>query len=104
MHTSGGEDMIRTAKSVFFETQTLVFGVTVPTSLSDTSCRSVYSKSSLDQVKQLAAIAIDAGVDGLACSPWEVSELRALYPGVLLVIPGIRSADLDAHDQQGQES
>jgi len=55
----------------------------------------------LDQVKRLAVLAQESGVDGLVCSPHEVEMVRALVgPDLLLVVPGIRPAWAEAGDQK----
>ncbi len=49
---------------------------------------------------RLGRLAIEAGADGLVCSPREVALLRqALGAAVKLVVPGIRPAGSDAGDQ-----
>ena len=45
--------------------------------------------------------AVEAGVDGLVCSPLEVAEVRRIAgPEKLLVTPGVRSSDAAAGDQK----
>jgi orotidine-5'-phosphate decarboxylase len=55
----------------------------------------------VQQVMRLARLAVDAGADGLVCSPQEVSALRAsLGEAVPLVVPGIRPAGAAVGDQK----
>ena len=43
----------------------------------------------------------EAGMDGIVCSPLEAAAMRALLgPDTLLVVPGIRSAGVDAGDRK----
>jgi orotidine-5'-phosphate decarboxylase len=53
------------------------------------------------QVERLARIAVEAGVDGLVCSPHEIARLRRILPDqVKLVVPGIRPAGSAGDDQK----
>ena len=53
-----------------------------------------------EQVLRLGRLAIEAGADGLVCSPLEVAMLRqALGPAVKLVVPGIRPEGAASGDQ-----
>lgn len=54
----------------------------------------------VEQVRQLAASAIDCGLSGLVCSPEEVADLRARHPSAFLVTPGIRLSDGTKDDQR----
>lgn len=56
-------------------------------------------------VKELVALrvrnAMDAGMDGLVCSPLEAASVRAAAsPHAILVTPGVRSAGADSGDQK----
>jgi orotidine-5'-phosphate decarboxylase len=45
--------------------------------------------------------AMDAGVDGVVCSPLEVARVREIAgPRATLVTPGVRSAGAEAGDQK----
>ena len=44
--------------------------------------------------------AMEAGVDGIVCSPLEVAMVRALAPRAILVTPGVRSAGVGKGDQK----
>ena len=52
------------------------------------------------RVDALAALAHDAGLDGVVCSPKEAKRLRGRFgEGFVLVTPGIRPRRLSADDQ-----
>jgi len=56
-------------------------------------------------VRDLVALrvrkAMDAGIDGLVCSPLEAAEVRRLAgPAAILVTPGVRSAGAGKGDQK----
>ena len=45
--------------------------------------------------------AMEAGIDGIVCSPLDAARVRAITgPGKLLVTPGVRSPSADAGDQK----
>ena len=54
-----------------------------------------------EQVVSLGKLAVEAGANGLVCSPLEVSLLRqALGAGPVLVTPGVRPAGAGVGDQK----
>ncbi len=79
-----------------------ILAVTVLTSYDDADLRAAgYDMSVRDLVAQRARQALEAGVNGLVCSPEEVSNLRAIVGDKLvLVTPGIRPAGAEAGDQK----
>lgn len=83
-----------------------ILGVTVLTSLDDGDLSDLGTTgSSSDQVARLAELAMTAGVDGLVCSPLEISLLRSRFGpasagGPILVVPGIRPQGSDRDDQR----
>jgi orotidine-5'-phosphate decarboxylase len=109
VHASGGPAMLRAAADAAAETRgqdggprTRVLAVTVLTSLDDADLQAVGQHTPAgEQVERLGALARDQGVDGLVCSPREISRLRAaLGPGVALAVPGIRPTWSIAGDQK----
>jgi len=48
---------------------------------------------------QRVAAAAEAGCDGVVCAASDVREAKNLMPKLLAVVPGIRPAGADAHDQ-----
>ena len=79
-----------------------LLAVTVLTSLDTKSLQSLgVGRSAEDQVVKLACLAVEAGVDGIVCSPREIRPLRqVLSPEISLVTPGIRLAGSDLDDQK----
>ncbi|MFL5275035.1 MAG: orotidine 5'-phosphate decarboxylase / HUMPS family protein, partial [Myxococcales bacterium] len=60
-----------------------------------------FTGSPAEAALRLARLAMEAGADGVGCSPEEVALVRReLGPGPLLVVPGIRAADATKYDQQ----
>ena len=89
IHASGGSAMIRAAHQaagVAATDRPIILAVTVLTSLDQTDLVAVgVAGTPAEQVMRLARLAIEAGADGLVCSPLEVAMLRqALGPAVKL--------------------
>jgi len=105
IHAQGGPAMIRAAREAsdaFGESRPRIIAVTVLTSLdADDLALMGVSGSVEDQVVRLGRMAMDAGADGLVCSPKEISPLRqALGASPILVVPGIRPAGSAMGDQK----
>jgi orotidine-5'-phosphate decarboxylase len=79
----------------------LLLAVTVLTSLDAEALHATgVAGGPRQQVLRLARLALEAGADGLVCSPLEVAMLRdALGPAPVLVVPGIRPEGSAADDQ-----
>ncbi len=110
VHACGGAAMMqgaakaaRKAAKDFGVTRPWVLGVTVLTSLSaeDLAATGVRKGSVQSQVLRLAELAKDCKLDGVVCSPREVTALRkALGPKFKLVVPGIRPSWAASNDQK----
>lgn len=103
LHASGGTSMMRAARdAVGVDGPTLV-GVTLLTSLSASDVEEVWGKelrSIRDDVARLAALAAEAGLDGVVSSALEVEAVKRRHgPAFLVVTPGIRPAGGEAGDQ-----
>ena len=104
IHAAGGPAMIQAARqaaSTAGEDRPIILAVTVLTSLDQAALNAIgVSASPQEQVLRLGRMAVEAGADGLVCSPHEVAVLRqALGTTVKLVVPGIRPAGSAAGDQ-----
>ncbi|MGQ9802025.1 MAG: orotidine-5'-phosphate decarboxylase [Candidatus Saccharicenans sp.] len=109
LHASGGREMMQKAVEAARETATkenkplpLLLGVTVLTSLKDSDLQEIgFSSDSKNQVLRLAGLAVEAGIEGLVCSPQELEPLRAsLGEKLRIITPGIRPAWAEAQDQK----
>ena len=105
VHASGGTAMIGAARAAVEVAgaghRPAVLAVTVLTSLGagDLAGTGV-AGGPTQQVLRLARLALDAGADGLVCSPREVSRLRDAFGETpLLVVPGVRPAGSPTDDQ-----
>lgn len=100
VHAGGGQAMMAAARAACPAATRLV-AVTVLTSLdeADLATTGVFGNPA-GQVQRLAALARDAGLDGVVCSAHEVALLKAQWPTGLLVVPGLRPAGADTGDQK----
>lgn len=105
IHAQGGTAMIgaaRAASDVFGDARPRIIAVTVLTSLDESDLSQMGVTGSVeDHVVRLGRMAIEAGADGLVCSPKEIGPLRqALGASPILVVPGIRPAGSAMGDQK----
>ena len=79
-----------------------LLAVTVLTSFDESDLRQLGYPCSVSELVELRVRhAMEAGVEGIVCSPLEVSRVRAITgPGAILVTPGVRSAGAAAGDQK----
>jgi orotidine-5'-phosphate decarboxylase len=100
VHAAGGRAMMTAAKAAA-PPRTKVVAVTVLTSLDADDLASVGVRSSpATQVERLAALAREAGLDGIVCSGAEVAAARQAWSDGYFVVPGVRPAGFDVGDQK----
>ena len=125
VHASGGAAMLAAAvkgaqegrkemRDVFkrqsVERLGLILGITVLTSLDADDCESIFGipRDDSDGIKkkviEFAHIALDAGVDGIVCSPLEAKAVRANsnFDDLLVVTPGITPAFATTAEDQAR--
>jgi orotidine-5'-phosphate decarboxylase len=108
VHAAGGAEMMRAARAAADEEASaanqpppLLIAVTVLTSLGAEALAATGVASALpDQVRRLALLTQDAGLDGVVASPQEIALIReSCDPRFTIVTPGIRSVDDPKGDQ-----
>jgi orotidine-5'-phosphate decarboxylase len=109
VHATGGAAMLRAAREAADEgaavagnPRPLVIGVTVLTSLDERTLNDELRVAGPvgEHVSHLARLCRTSGLDGVVASAREVSVVRAACgPDFVTVIPGIRPAGTDTHDQ-----
>ena len=99
VHASGGTAMMKAAREAATEAAAAagvpvptLIAVTVLTSLDDADLAAVGQRNPAEaQAVRLAALAQEAGLDGVVCSPKEILAIRkACGQGFKLIVPGIR--------------
>ena len=99
IHTSGGLEMMKVAKKAVDGTDIKIFGVTALTSLSDEDTSLIFKRTAAEQVSTMLDLAEQAGIDGVVCSPHELS-LVTKRESLLSITPGIRLKD--SNDDQNR--
>ena len=94
IHTSGGLEMMKAAKKAVDGTDIKIFGVTALTSLSDEDTSLIFKRTAAEQVNTMLDLAEQAGIDGVVCSPHELS-LVTKRESLLSITPGIRLKDVN---------
>ncbi len=103
VHVNGGYEMLRAIKtsSKKINKKLKILGVTVLTSLSNSSIKKIgHTKSIKELVKKQAALAKSAGLDGIVCSGYEAKLLRNICKRMDIVTPGIRLKGDSIGDQK----
>jgi len=104
VHSLGGKEMLKAAYEAKETTsiKPLLIGVTILTSLDHKSLKQVgLQLNTEEQVLLLATLCKEERLDGVVCSPNEITLLRKnVDEDFLLVTPGIRARDVEHHDQK----
>ena len=104
VHASGGRRMMMAARERLEQGNyaTRLIAVTVLTSMERRDLAEIgLDIDPTEQVRRLAALTADCGLDGVVCSAQEAVMLRKQQgSGFLLVTPGIRPASSEAGDQR----
>ena len=111
VHVAGGPRMLQAARAAIdsANSQTLLIGVTVLTSMDEQELQAVGVSCSVEeQVAKLSALAMETGLDGVVCSPNEVRAIKSVSARkgcetFLTVTPGVRPSHgtkLNADDQR----
>ena len=104
LHASGGKSMmegaVKAAREYAYNLDLLA--VTVLTAIDkDTLLATGVASSPEGQVARLGHLAIDSGVQGVVCSPQEITLIREeLGKDALVVTPGIRPIGSSSNDQK----
>ncbi|MUK68603.1 orotidine-5'-phosphate decarboxylase [Aliivibrio fischeri] len=105
VHASGGERMMSASREIlepYGSDRPLLIGVTILTSMEQQDLAGIgLDIAPQEQVKRLAALTKNSGLDGVVCSAQEASMLKAdLGKEFQLITPGIRPAGSDVGDQK----
>ncbi|MCG6940359.1 MAG: orotidine-5'-phosphate decarboxylase [Thiohalocapsa sp.] len=104
VHAQGGPAMLAAARERLARrtTRPLLIAVTVLTSLEAADLAAVGCPGEPgERALQLAALARDAGLDGVVCSPLEAAAMRRRFGADFrLVTPGVRPASAPRQDQK----
>jgi orotidine-5'-phosphate decarboxylase len=96
VHAAGGSEMMRAAADAASRARTrpIVIAVTVLTSMTEATLDEIgVLHAPLEQATKLAALALEAGLDGVVASPQEVAAIRRRCGDrFTIVTPGIRGA------------
>jgi orotidine-5'-phosphate decarboxylase len=109
VHALGGAEMMRRARDIVDDNaassshtiSTKILAVTILTSTNQSDLQRIGMETPLtDQVRRLAQLSAESGMDGVVCSAHEIEDLRRdLGNDFILMVPGIRPNN-SAHDDQ----
>ena len=105
IHISGGDDMMKATR--ISKKNTKILGVSILTSMDKKQTKKYYNQDSiLKLVKKFAKLAKKNKLDGVVCSPREISYIRKeVGKNFIIVTPGIRlESNIKKDDQKRVES
>jgi len=98
VHALGGRAMMEASNE--HKGDTKIIAVTVLTSLTDGDLKEVGLPPADEAVPLLAALAREAGCDGVVCAPTDIAAVRAVCPAPFLIVtPGVRPVGAAKDDQ-----
>ncbi len=104
LHISGGSKMLEECVKLKKElnSATNLIGVTILTSFDDSSLSEIGLRGSVNKnVESLSRLALNSGMDGIVCSPMEVSRVKEIFGSKLkVIVPGIRNNSDNVEDQK----
>ncbi|VAX02800.1 Orotidine 5'-phosphate decarboxylase [hydrothermal vent metagenome] len=109
VHTSGGAAMMTAAVKAATEAaqnvgckRPIIVGVTILTSMDENDLQDIgLTPPTSAQVVRMARLAQASGLDGVVCSPFEITAIRAACgPDFKLIVPGIRPIGSSSGDQK----
>jgi len=104
VHASGGRRMMEAAREILegYQKRRILIGVTVLTSMEQSDLADIgLDIDPQEQVKRLALLTKESGLDGVVCSAQEASMLKSLCgTDFKLVTPGIRPSFAQQGDQR----
>ena len=105
IHISGGDDMMKATR--ISKKNTKILGVSILTSMDKKQTKKYYNQDNiLKLVKKFAKLAKKNKLDGVVCSPREISYIRKeVGKNFIIVTPGIRlKSNIKKDDQKRVES
>jgi orotidine-5'-phosphate decarboxylase len=95
IHLLGGKDMVLAAKEArdMVNKKSKIIGVTLLTSHNQEGMAHLGMNTREDIVKSLSIIASDAKIDGVVCSPGDISSINTSKNNLEFITPGIRLSD-----------
>ena len=102
LHISGGRKMLERCvdQRIRTNSSTKLIGVTMLTSFDDKEINEIgINKSVIENVDVLSKLAESCNLDGIVCSPHEISNIKNKY-NLEVIVPGIRTNDIKTDDQK----